>query len=116
MINGTRRTCNKKHNTLLHLNKQNTSNTDNSGESTTSNQNINVGDKMKDNTGNKINTTKVSLVNFEYNNTLALLSTAKVYIYDNCNNPILCRVLLDNGSQSCLLTTELWHSFATTNC
>lgn len=133
------RICDKKHNTLLHLSKQNTSKTDNMNKTVATNEGAKV---QNENRHNKSNVAQMShtsaatqtyshsctaststadacdvaslsnksgaLVNFSYNNIFALLSTAQVYIYDKHGNPILCRALLDNGSQSCFLTEDLW--------
>lgn len=139
-FSSTCRICDKKHNTLLHLNKQNISKIDNLNEPVASNQGTNVRGDENAHDKNKIThkgdlnftnvTTQTSthsftdsaadpsdvascsnksrtLVNVSYNNIFSLLSTAQVYIYDVHGNPITCRVLLDNGSQSSFLTAHL---------
>lgn len=51
--------------------------------------------------------TEASTVTHCFNGTFTILSTAMVYIYDKHNQPVLCRALLDSGSQSNFLTKDL---------
>ncbi|XP_063915837.1 uncharacterized protein LOC135131904 isoform X2 [Zophobas morio] len=83
---GTCRQCQEKHNSLLHRegdNQQNNSSTD-SGQTIVSHARHNA-----------------------ENSTQVLLSTVQIFIRDCSNNWVMCRALLDSGSQSNFITQLL---------
>lgn len=93
------RKCNKGHNTLLHFEIQNKkeasalTHINNSSIPQEENQNLELG---------------ASNVLFNQNSKIyVLLSTATVILYDNKGLPVHCRALLDSGSQSNYITTNL---------
>lgn len=86
------RTCNKRHNTLLHF--------DTSTQVNEPNQHM-----SKDQQVEQIS----QVLHNAQNNTVVLLSTALLYINDAYGNFIQCRALLDSGSQSNFMTNELFN-------
>lgn len=84
---GTCRMCSSKHNTLLHLKKP--ADTDTSPR--TNNENAITRTYVVSNTTQQV-----------------ILSTACVQVFDNHGNTHLARALLDSGSQSSFITTELY--------
>lgn len=76
---GNCKKCNKKHHTMLHFEKAKT-----------------------------VETTETSAtINLLATSHDVLLSTVKLIIYDNNNQPQHCHALLNSGSQSCFITEDL---------
>lgn len=98
---GSCKKCQKRHHTLLHINNRVPERTD-SGALVSSNFSLESKELSNENRQPVI----TSLSN-ETNNCYVILSTANVYVFDEHNNPILCRVLLDSGSQSNYITYNL---------
>ena len=92
------RVCHKRHNTLLHFNKEISRNRQDLNTSSNSNGHAN-GDAPSE----AINLSAHSSNN---DNHMVLLSTAQVYALSKHNKHIECRALLDNGSQSNFITRE----------
>lgn len=87
-MSGSCNKCGKKHNTLLHKIQE-------------------LDDQLQSEPTTSVNT---SISNHAFNvetSTQILLSTALVYVLDSNGNKHTCRVLLDTGSQSNLITTSL---------
>jgi len=88
----TCQTCNKKYNTLLHMQKKST------------------GDAESTNQYNQTSKSGIATLNhYAMQNKYyqVILSTAIVNAYDRDGNPHKCRILLDSGSQSNFITEDL---------
>lgn len=92
---GTCKTCNLKHNTLLHINKQNSPKVDTKDEAQSSNT-----PELTNSEAIINHSTSDSSRNY------VMLSTALVNAFDVAGTKVPCRVLLDNGSQANLITRE----------
>lgn len=95
------KTCGKKHNSLLHLNQKETEKEMQREEEQDSCSKVTTMTQQS----KMILETVHSVQNEE---SFTLLSTAQVYVYDQCSRPILCKALLDNGAQSNFITTKLF--------
>lgn len=96
------KTCQKRHHTLLHLGEINHStNKSNSDCSALVSDTTISSDSSKHSQEGHIST------HAQNSQEVVFLSTAWVYIFDSNNEPIKCRALLDSGSQSSFITTEL---------
>ncbi|KYQ51351.1 hypothetical protein ALC60_09516 [Trachymyrmex zeteki] len=109
------RKCSKAHNTLLHVNQTSTqsgsvassdaqSSEENEKSMTTHCNFVHCMDQANDSTQNNVALTNSSKSS---SHSLILLATAQVYVRDVQGNQQQCRVLLDPGSQSHLVTREL---------
>ena len=83
---GPCRKCGKRHNSLLHIDRENA---DNEEKSNAKNSSVNMHTVQDE------------------SDAYMVLSTAVVDIFDNAGNSHTCRVLLDNGSQSNYMTEKL---------
>lgn len=124
------RQCNRKHNTLLHLNNSYDNPPGSKNASSRNAENIPVvrqshipDDRLEarlevhQNQESFLNTNRtpsnqeasnsVSLCTFKGQTTQVLLSTAVAWIFDSHNHMHECRILLDSGSQSNFITKEL---------
>ncbi|KAJ8971575.1 hypothetical protein NQ314_000632 [Rhamnusium bicolor] len=90
------RTCNKRHNTLLHINKVNTNNPI---EVITNSPIINSNEVHPQPSTSAL----TSIRNYSQ----VLLFTAVIHVFDSKNFIHECRVLLDVGSQSNFITEEM---------
>lgn len=127
------RLCNRRHHTLLHFptthssQSQPLSNIATSSQVKLSDQNTHTTPLDSNNTNTNLSIVPVTVSNNHVSTILenqndismtlnshciqqaySLLSTALIYIYDSKNNPVLCRALLDNASQSHLMTMDLF--------
>ncbi|XP_018394542.1 PREDICTED: uncharacterized protein LOC108773280 [Cyphomyrmex costatus] len=91
---GPCRKCKKRHNTLLHW------------EQTPSKNSVAVPNESSTNAQEKVVATIVSDANATRINKQVLLATAIVKVMDIKGNAVLCRALLDSGSQSCFVTND----------
>lgn len=103
---GNCKKCNKKHNTLLHIdnysqNQKKHSNAQISSDSTSNNSNENV-NLSSENSVNSVTTHSSSHANLQ-----TILSTAIIHIIDNTGKIHEARALLDCGSQSNFITEQL---------
>ncbi|XP_024868250.1 uncharacterized protein LOC112452343 [Temnothorax curvispinosus] len=90
---GLCRKCNKRHNTLLHLEQSTTKTSESTTEDTsTANQ-------------EKVVATSVNHSALKPSKQV-LLATALVKITDSKGDKVVCRALLDSGSQSCFITSS----------
>ncbi|KAF2893723.1 hypothetical protein ILUMI_12452, partial [Ignelater luminosus] len=96
------KTCGKRHNTLLHRDSQKSAasqtNRETQGQETNSVEQISQ-------INNHISLSQNLL--HPRNRIYPLLPTALVNVYDQSNQPIVCKVLLDSGSQSYFVTYNL---------
>lgn len=111
---GPCRTCNKKHNTLLHLDHQSHAQQSHSGtqnhtqqSSTESTQSDQANIQSHNTTITPEDQDLNTLHSHGSGESFVLLSTAHIFVYDSTGSPVSCRALLDNGSQSCFLTSQL---------
>lgn len=122
-------TCNKKHNTLLHIQFNHNTNTPNQ-TNTNAISHHNNNDAGSRQTNNKCNNAVQNVANNDNDISInkppqietshanhacnvetyqTLLSTAQIKVYDINGKTHLCRALLDPGSQSNFITEELFH-------
>lgn len=112
------RKCQKKHNTLLHIDfSANNANTNPNWSKNKDNVASNVPNKVNCNISNanenavQIPHTQDSTTNSHFSSNYSsgsvLLSTVLIYIYDNKGSIHMCRALLDNGSESTFITENL---------
>lgn len=90
--------CNLPHNGLLHLPHTE------DGERSVKSQNNTAKDKTEDENVEDLSTSVNADVYRKTNQCEILLSTATVWVYDIQSNPVVCRVLLDSGSQHNIIT------------
>ncbi|XP_076301775.1 uncharacterized protein LOC143219850 [Lasioglossum baleicum] len=88
------RKCDKKHNTLLHLNAHKITQ-------------VSVQRASEDSKDTQVETDVTCKALMAVNNSEVLLGTAQITIYDNNNKRHTCRVLVDGGSQSNYMTESL---------
>lgn len=125
-MGGSCRTCHKKHNSLLHNVEsqspacQETVNTNanqfnSRNKQSNSNESNNITQSPQVDTPQlpdvQINHCSINNINShcsqQQRESFVLLSTAQVYIYGSNDQPVQCRALLDNGSQSNFATSDL---------
>nr|CAI5867581.1 unnamed protein product [Callosobruchus analis] len=100
-VGGTCKSCNRKHNSLLHLGQNSSSVTPSVVEREVSNsQEQNLDEEPQSTTVNMSNQSRTET------NTEVLLSTALVFVKDTNNRYQPCRVLLDSGSISHFITNS----------
>lgn len=127
---GTCRTCKNKHNTLLHLGRQDQKNGQSSNapdqtkpiiseQNNTTNASPNDQNSSQNCSNPNNDKSNSSIVFCSQNvydvtsahcstNTFVILSTALIQILDRNNEPIICRALLDGGSQSNFMSNNLF--------
>lgn len=109
---GKCRVCNKRHNSILHSDSY--KRPINSNENSTVNSQISLNDNTPhDDNRDQTASVSASCVTADEEPTI-LLATACVSIYTSDNQTITCRALLDNCSQSCLITANLTKRLALT--
>ena len=88
--------CNKKHNTLLHIDsfKSNTNQIDTNSSKTITSESVTLQNRVI----SKSQSNKITLV---------LLPTAVIHVLDKIGKRHFCRVLLDSGSQSNFMTERM---------
>ncbi|XP_050544282.1 uncharacterized protein LOC126907214 [Daktulosphaira vitifoliae] len=98
--------CGRGHNSLLHVNSK----TDNVGNS--DNVESIIDNKVPDNTTLQqpiLTNAHTYQRNYNSSRRSVLLATAVVHAYNNKNEPVVCRVLLDSGSQNNFITESMAH-------
>lgn len=113
------RKCKKNHNTLLHLDKMSHSESSLPADvvQQTSNDNMhqvnnflcsnNDSQQIISASSSDVTSDSVTILANQNSNPFILLSTANVFINDANGKPVLCRALLDSGSQSNYMTYNL---------
>lgn len=101
--------CGKKHNTLLHIESAPMSEPSTSGVKNITNANHTENNIDSLNKAEPVTrpSHELTLSNHSSNNSQILLSTANIKVYDIHGNVFFCRALLDPGSQSNFITSEL---------
>ncbi|KAJ8950955.1 hypothetical protein NQ318_008396, partial [Aromia moschata] len=104
--------CNKRHNSLLHIERQNNASvSNNSGKNTSPKKSASTSssqEQINSTTKDSKDVTISTHCNQHKFENFVLLSTAVISIFDSQNKPIKCRALLDSGSQSNFITQELF--------
>ncbi|XP_011858813.1 PREDICTED: uncharacterized protein LOC105556338, partial [Vollenhovia emeryi] len=109
---GSCKKCQKRHNTLLHIDGTAASNAPSSGKDNTKQDALASSAEEPKNTNasnNNVSNVSNSLSSCHTNGSLShiLLSTAIIYVCDQAGNLHECRALLDSGSQANFLSQEL---------
>ncbi|KAJ8934583.1 hypothetical protein NQ318_010879, partial [Aromia moschata] len=99
---GTCRICQKRHNTLLHFENDTRENVSKSETKTNNNSDTQKTQSIE------VTPTQVTTHSMQQKQSQIILSTAVIYILDHRKHPVKCRALLDSGSQSNFMTTDLF--------
>lgn len=102
------KTCNKRHHSLLHI-QNNILNKDHNQSHFKFQPELNASPETSSSFTDKSETVCTHTLMSSSNQTFILLSTAEIKVLDVHNNIIKCRALLDSGSQSNFISSNLFH-------